>query len=161
MKGSDTGARNSSIFDVFARPGQQPVQYSYRAHTTPEARYVFSCICTAAYELIYSSARIVKWVTENNRPANIVKDRELRELLCAGRPTLDLPSPNTVARDIQVCFKKCQERVGKLLHVCDEWIIHSRFSTDIGSRTMRDVSTLQPMRGPHQIIEHLLHGPST
>jgi hypothetical protein len=62
-----------------------------------------------------SSARIVKWVTENNRPANIIKDRELRELLTAGRPHIELPSPDTISRDIKASFNKCRERIATLL----------------------------------------------
>jgi len=30
------------------------------------------------------SAHLVKWITKNNQPANIVNDRELHELLTAG-----------------------------------------------------------------------------
>jgi len=64
-----------------------------------------------------SSARIVKWVTENNRPANIIKDCELRELLTAGHPHIELPSPDTISRDIKASFNKCRERIATLL--CD------------------------------------------
>lgn len=32
--------QNGSIFASFARQGQQPVQYSHRAHTNPEVRLV-------------------------------------------------------------------------------------------------------------------------
>lgn len=38
-KGSGTG-RDRTIFAMFARPGQQPVKVSHRAHTTDETRYV-------------------------------------------------------------------------------------------------------------------------
>jgi hypothetical protein len=54
-------------------------------------------------------------VTENNRPSNIVNDRELRELLKAGRPNIEIPSPWTVNRDIQASFKKCRDHITKLL----------------------------------------------
>lgn len=62
-----------------------------------------------------TSAHLVKWVTENNRPANIINDRELRELLVAGRPNMVLPSNTTISRDIKASFEKCRERVAKLL----------------------------------------------
>jgi hypothetical protein len=91
-------SRSGSIFTAFARQGQKPVAYSHRAHTNTEVR-----------------ARIVKWVTENNRPANIVKDRELIDLFCAGRPQVSIPSPITVGRDIASAFAKCQTRIAKLL----------------------------------------------
>jgi hypothetical protein len=63
-----------------------------------------------------SSTRIVKWVTKNNRLANIVKDRELRELLTAGRPHIKLPSPDTMSHDIKASFNMCRECIATLLH---------------------------------------------
>jgi hypothetical protein len=45
---------------------------------------------------MYGSAQIVKWVAENNHPANIVSNPELIELLRTGCATLKVPSPNTV-----------------------------------------------------------------
>jgi hypothetical protein len=91
-------AVNGSIFTAFARQGQQPVHHTHRTHTSIEAR-----------------ARIVKWVTENNRPVTIIDDTELRELLLAGRPQLTLPSRHTVARDIDACFEHCRDRIKTLL----------------------------------------------
>jgi hypothetical protein len=38
-KGSNVPGQSSSIFSVFARPGQQPVQYSHRSHTNLEVQY--------------------------------------------------------------------------------------------------------------------------
>ena len=84
-------SRSGSIFTAFARQGQKHVAYSHRAHTNTEVR-----------------AHIVKWVTENNQPASIVKDRELIELFCAGRPQLSVPNPVTVSRDIASAFTKCR-----------------------------------------------------
>jgi hypothetical protein len=37
-KDPDGKTQNGSIFASFARQGQQPVQYSHRAHTNPEVR---------------------------------------------------------------------------------------------------------------------------
>ena len=54
-------------------------------------------------------------MTESNRPTNILNDRELRELLKAGRPNVEIPSPSTVSRDIHTSFKKCRNRISKLL----------------------------------------------
>ena len=62
-----------------------------------------------------NSAHLVKWITENNRPANIINDRELRDLLTAGRPNIELPSNNTIFRDIKASFEKCRNRIAKLL----------------------------------------------
>ena len=91
-------ARSGNIFTAFARQGQKPVTYTHRGHTNTEVR-----------------ARVVKWVTESHRPAAIIEDRELVELLTAGRPQMSIPSPSTVARDVATSFEKCQARVSKLL----------------------------------------------
>jgi hypothetical protein len=40
VKGSNAPGRSGSIFAQFARRGQEPVKFSYRAHTSDEARYV-------------------------------------------------------------------------------------------------------------------------
>ena len=63
------------------------------------------------------SAHLVKWVIENNRPIFIVGDRELHELLTAGRPNIEIPSSNTISCDIKVSFDKCREHVAMLLQV--------------------------------------------
>ena len=70
-----------------------------------------------AYAYCAYSARLVKWVTENNRPLNIINDRELHNLLTAGRPSIHLPSHDTILRDIKAAFEKCRDRVAKLLQV--------------------------------------------
>jgi hypothetical protein len=70
---------------------------------------------------------LFKWVTENNRPANIINDHELHDLLMAGRPSIDLPSNKTISRDINASFEKCQERIAKLLQ---EHPSHLHFATD-------------------------------
>ncbi|KAN0113508.1 hypothetical protein V8E52_007666, partial [Russula decolorans] len=99
---STKGARNNgtsgSIFASFAHPGQKPVHYSNQTHTNAE-------VC----------AHLVKWITENNQPVNIVNDRELCELLTVGRPQIRLPGHATVSRDIKACFGICRDRVATLL----------------------------------------------
>ena len=89
---------NGSIFQSFARRGQEPVTMSHRALSTPKAR-----------------ALITKWVAENNRPATIVEDRELIKLLTGGRPQMHIPSALTVTRDIKTAFEACRNRIKKLL----------------------------------------------
>jgi hypothetical protein len=69
----------------------------------------------------------VKWITESNRPANVINDRELQELLTAGRPKLSLPSLTTLLRDIHASFDKCRERIAKLLR---EYPGRLNFATD-------------------------------
>ncbi|KAG1734951.1 uncharacterized protein EDB91DRAFT_1056620, partial [Suillus paluster] len=39
------------------------------------------------------------------------------ELLCAGRPNIELSSSDVLSRNIKVAFEKCSEHIGKLL--CD------------------------------------------
>lgn len=46
-----------------------------------------------------------------------MKDRELQDLLSAGRPHIRVPSPRTVSRDIKESFEVCRERIGILLCV--------------------------------------------
>jgi hypothetical protein len=52
---------------------------------------------------------------ESNQPTLIIKDREFVELLTAGQPNIELPSPDTVSCDIKASFEKCRERITKLL----------------------------------------------
>jgi hypothetical protein len=89
---------SASVFESFARQGQKPVTVSHRSLTNPEAR-----------------AHIVKWIAENNRPANILTDRELITLFTAGRPHITVPSPKTITRDVKASFEACREHIGKLL----------------------------------------------
>jgi Tfp pilus assembly protein PilW len=113
----DTTVPNGSIFALFGRQGQKPVHYSHRSHTNAEVRYVYSVHKVGRYLSSASSARLVKWVTESNRPASIINDRELEELMTAGRPHIKLPSRYTLSRDIEACFKKCRVRIATLLKV--------------------------------------------
>jgi len=118
---------SGSIFALFARQGKgkQPVKYSHRAHTNPEVRLVYFISIMYTYAYFSDSARLVKWVTENNRPMNIINDRELHKLLTAGRPSIHLPSCYTISRDINAAFEKCRDRVAKLLQV---HLLHSFLS---------------------------------
>ncbi|KAG1748947.1 uncharacterized protein EDB91DRAFT_1244750 [Suillus paluster] len=66
--------------------------------------------CTRAMK-----ANLVRWITGNNRPVNIINDRALRDLLLSGRPNIELSSHFTISHDIRASFEKSQERIGKLL----------------------------------------------
>ena len=61
---------------------------------------------------------LVKWITEYNRPSNIINDQELHELLTAGRPKVELPTRIAISQDIKACFNKCRDSITKLLCVC-------------------------------------------
>ena len=119
---------DGSIFAAFARQGQKPVHISHRSHTSLEARFVQSLSHITRWLILFvCRAHIVKWVTESNRPANIINDRELKELLTAGQPKLEIPSASTVARDIKLSFERCKGRIAKLLR---EYPSHLNFATD-------------------------------
>jgi antibiotic biosynthesis monooxygenase (ABM) superfamily enzyme len=47
--------------------------------------------------------------------------------LTAGQPNINLPSNNTIFRDINASFEKCQDRIAKLLQ---EHPGHLHFATD-------------------------------
>lgn len=91
--------RDGSITQAFQRkkPG---VTYSHRPHTKIEVR-----------------TEIVRWVAEDLRPYQIVKDRGLLSLLKTGRPGYYVPSPSTVARDVKVVFVATRNRVALKLQV--------------------------------------------
>ncbi|KAJ7366043.1 hypothetical protein DFH08DRAFT_617433, partial [Mycena albidolilacea] len=91
-------SRDGSIFAAFARSGQRPVNASHRTHTRPEFRTCIVC-----------------WIAEANRPLKIVEDRQLQDLLTAGRPDLTTPSRSTVARDLKAVYERSADRVKKLL----------------------------------------------
>jgi hypothetical protein len=91
-------------FASFACQGQQPVQYSHCSYTNPEIQYIKSFISCSN---TINTSHIVKWVMENNQPANIVNDPELCNLLSAGHPHVTIPSPSTVLCNINSSFVKC------------------------------------------------------
>jgi hypothetical protein len=43
----------------------------------------------------------------------------------AGRPNLEIPSPDTISRDIKASFDKCRDRVASLLQVCRFKVLRS------------------------------------
>jgi hypothetical protein len=49
---------------------------------------------------------------------NIVKDRQFKHLMKAGRPGTSLPSLMMVSRDVKILFNKCRARIDKILKVC-------------------------------------------
>ncbi|KAJ7447000.1 hypothetical protein FB451DRAFT_1054786, partial [Mycena latifolia] len=49
-------------------------------------------------------------------PFVIAADRGFRYLMRSGRPTMWIPSPSTIARDVKVLFQKTRERIRDRLH---------------------------------------------
>lgn len=103
-------------------------------------------------------ANLVRWITENNRPVNIINDRALRDLLLSGRPNIELPSHFTITRDIRASFEKCQERIGTLLQVCDHIHVNLAAESQPAYRNMMAVFILPPMHGLPRTTAHSLHG---
>jgi hypothetical protein len=60
---------------------------------------------------------IVKWVAESLRPFKVVQDKGFQMLMKTGRPEYYLPSPSTVARDVQLVFKCTREHIAKMTMV--------------------------------------------
>jgi hypothetical protein len=56
-------------------------------------------------------------VAENLRPYEIVNDRAFISLIKTGRPDYQLPSPTTLARDVQNVFLNAKARMAKYLQV--------------------------------------------
>ncbi|KAJ6473782.1 hypothetical protein C8R45DRAFT_835183 [Mycena sanguinolenta] len=102
--------QGGNIFASFARAGQRPVNVTHRAHTE-----------------VASRAHIVRWIAEANLPLKIVEDRELRELLGAGRPGFNIPSRRTIAlfihHDISATRNRSwmQEYPGRISFATDAW----------------------------------------
>ena len=82
--------------------------------------------------LMYTSAHIAKWVAESNRPATVISDPELINLLTTGHPHLKVLSLNTVQHDIKAAYEKCQECITKLLQ---DHLGHVHFATDTWTLT--------------------------
>lgn len=64
------------------------------------------------------SAHFVRWIAEANRAVKVVEDRELKELMGAGRPEFKMPSRRTVARDLNTAYGRCSRRIRDLLSGC-------------------------------------------
>jgi hypothetical protein len=101
-------------------------------HTQAPSSGKYTIFLKIFLQLMYISAHIAKWVAESNRPANIVSDPELINLLTTGHPHLKVPSPNTVRRDVKVAHVKCRERIINLLQ---DYPGRIHFATDAWTST--------------------------
>ncbi len=63
------------------------------------------------------SAEFVRWVSENNRPFQIVNDGRFRSLMKTGRPECYIPSAETLSRDVKNVFVRVRGRIAKGLQV--------------------------------------------
>jgi hypothetical protein len=72
---------------------------------------------------------IVRWVSENKQPFNIISDRSFQSLMKTRRPKYYIPSPTTVSCDVKQVFanvckcmvKMLQEHEGDLNFATDVW----------------------------------------
>jgi hypothetical protein len=58
---------------------------------------------------------MVRWVCEDLRPFQIVKDRGFRCLMKTGRPEIYIPSPETISRDVRLIYARTRERLAQIL----------------------------------------------
>ena len=80
--------KNGSIMDSFERKGKGKRSYSTCPLTHTETK-----------------AKIVRWVCVNLRPFDIVADEGFEFLMKTGQPELYIPSPITVACDVQLVLR--------------------------------------------------------
>jgi hypothetical protein len=59
----------------------------------------------------------VKWVSKSMRPFSIVEDDGFKVLIKTGRPEYYIPSPRTVAQDVNHVFKATRQKISKMLKV--------------------------------------------
>ncbi|KAG2345886.1 hypothetical protein BDR05DRAFT_843821, partial [Suillus weaverae] len=102
--------RDGSITASFERKGKGKITYSHHQHTRVETR-----------------AEIMRWVSKNLRPFNIIKDCAFQSLMKTGRPEYYIPSPSTVSRDVRLVFAQTRQRVATMLQ---EYNGKINFTTD-------------------------------
>ena len=78
--------------------------------------YCFIFLLFSLFNVLHR-AEIVRWVTESKRPFQIVKDCGFQTLMKTGRPTYQIPSPDTVLCDVKTVFMKVCKRIAKILQV--------------------------------------------
>lgn len=72
---------------------------------------------------------VAKWIFRNHRPFSIIQDQELMQMLRMLYAKVEVPSPNTVSRDVREVFALSRKQVAKILqeypgrlHIClDGW----------------------------------------
>lgn len=114
---SKTKLRDGTILAEFQRLAKDTVTYRHTQHTTTEARYVLFIYLFLIFHAC-PRAEIVRWVAESKRPFQIVKDRAFRSLMKTGRPAYQIPSPETVSRDVKNVFLRVRKRIANMLQVC-------------------------------------------
>ena len=150
---------NGSILAEFQRIGKGKVAYRHTQHTTTEARYVPLIHIHGSSDLLWLRAEIVRWVSESKRPFQIVKDRAFQSLMKTGRPAYQIPSPETVSRDVKKVFVRVRKRIAKMLQVVSIsfilWDTIEKLTWD-NSRNTKEPWVLQRMLGRRPITRRML-----
>ena len=109
--------KNGSITAAFQQVSKGKAMYSHCQHTKIEAQYAqLKCSFDKCLKVIFS-AEFVCWVSENNRPFQIVNDRGFRSLMKTGRPEHHIPSAETLSRDMKNVFIQVRGHIAKSLQV--------------------------------------------
>ena len=125
------------------------VSYATFPHTSLEIRLVH-IQQRESLNLPYFRAEHVRWVCENKRPFSIVRDRAYNNLQKTGRPSYQIPSPETVSRDTRHVFVAVRSRISKLLRVSNvASILYQQLTFCASQRALRVLFTLAPMPGRH------------
>ena len=83
---------------------------------------------------VYPRAEIVRCVAESKRPFKIIKDCGFQSLMKTGRPAYQIPSPETVSRDVKKVFVQVRKLIAKMLQVCissNFWPKNKEYSPEI------------------------------
>jgi len=67
--------------------------------------------------MLSPSVEIVRWIAESKRPFQIVNDRGFQSLMKTGRPGYQIPSAETVSRDMKRVLTNVRQRIAKMLQV--------------------------------------------
>ena len=63
------------------------------------------------------SVEIVRWIAESKCPFQIINDRGFQSLMKTGRPGYQIPSAETVSRDMKHVFANVHQHISKMLQV--------------------------------------------
>ena len=97
-------------------------------HTLLMKHSLFFVINIWKWLICYIRAHIVRWCTESNRPMNIMKDCQFKQLMKAGCPGTSLPGLMMVAHDVKILFDKSHSHIDKILKVCIMFYIFQSFA---------------------------------
>ena len=105
------------ITDTFQWKSGSKSTYLSHPHTKTKTWCIFiTWVSNPADKAV--SAEIMRWVSENLRPFDVVNDRGFQSLMKMGCPEYYIPSPSTVACDARQVFLNARQQLSKVLQVC-------------------------------------------